>query len=295
MPSSAMKGAGTLDTTPAPCFYEVSRCQRKAGSEGAHMVRVERQGELAIWIVDRPQRRNAMDWATMQAFAQTVEEAVRDPELRVVILTGAAGAFLSGADLYEMAHYRTEADGYRLGQVMGEALRRLEEAPWISIAAINGPARGGGVEVALACDLRVMAEDADLAFVQVTWALIPGWGGGQRLRRRVGPGRALELLLTARRISAEEAFRLGLVERIAPAGQALAEALALAREILRWDPEAVRAIKAVIQDGDSLPFQEALQLERERFARLWAAPAHWVALEHFFQRNRGDPDPDRRV
>ncbi len=131
------------------------------------MLRVERQGELAIWVVDRPQRRNAMDWATMQAFARAVEEAVRDPALRVVILTGAEGAFLSGADLYEMAHYRTEADGYRLGQVMGDALRQLEEAPWISIAAINGPARGGGVEVALACDLRVMAEDADLAFVQV--------------------------------------------------------------------------------------------------------------------------------
>lgn len=271
--------------------YLLMRQNLNPGPEGVCMLRVERQGELAIWIVDRPQRRNAMDWATMEAFAQTVEEAVRDPGLRVVILTGAERAFLSGADLYEMAHYRTEADGYRLGQVMGEALRRLEEASWISIAAINGPARGGGVEVALACDLRVMAEDADLAFVQVTWALTPGWGGGQRLRRRVGPGRALELLLTARRIGAEEAFRLGLVERVAPAGQALAEALTLAREILRWDPEAVRAIKAVIRDGDSLPFREALQIERERFARLWAAPAHWAALERFLQRNRGSPDP----
>ncbi|WP_322798962.1 enoyl-CoA hydratase/isomerase family protein [Thermoflexus sp.] len=257
------------------------------------MLRVERQGELAIWIVDRPQRRNAMDWATMEAFAQTVAEATRDPGLRVVILTGAGGAFLSGADLYEMAHYRTEADGYRLGQVMGEALRQLEEAPWISIAAINGPARGGGVEVALACDLRVMAEDADLAFVQVTWALTPGWGGGQRLRRRIGPGRALELLLTARRVSAEEALRLGLIERVAPVGQALAEAQALAREILRWDAEAVRAIKAMIRDGDSLPFHKALQMEREQFAHLWAASAHWAAMERFLQRNRQALDPGR--
>ncbi|MCS7352315.1 MAG: enoyl-CoA hydratase/isomerase family protein [Anaerolineae bacterium] len=257
------------------------------------MLRVERQGELAIWIVDRPQRRNAMDWATMEAFAQTVAEATRDPGLRVVILTGAGEAFLSGADLYEMAHYRTEADGYRLGQVMGEALRQLEEAPWISIAAINGPARGGGVEVALACDLRVMAEDADLAFVQVAWALTPGWGGGQRLRRRIGPGRALELLLTARRVSAEEALRLGLIERVAPVGQALAEAQALAREILRWDAEAVRAIKAMIRDGDSLPFHKALQMEREQFAHLWAAPAHWAAMERFLQRNRQGLDPGR--
>lgn len=250
------------------------------------MLRIERQGELALWTVDRPQRRNAMDWATMEAFARAVEEAARDPALRVVILTGAEGAFLSGADLYEMAHYRTEADGERLGRIMGEALRRLEEAPWISIAAINGPARGGGVEVALACDLRVMAADADLAFVQVTWALPPGWGGGQRLRRRVGPGRALELLLTARRVGAEEAWRLGLVERLAPAGQALAEALALAQEILRWDPEAVRAIKALIRDGEALPFEEALRAERERFARLWAAPAHWAAMERFLDRTR---------
>jgi len=257
------------------------------------MLRVERQEGLAVWIVDRPQRRNALDWATMEAFARTVEEAARDPTLRVVILTGAEGAFLSGADLYEMAHYRTEADGDRLARLMGDALGRLEEAPWISIAAVNGPARGGGVEVALACDLRVMAEDADLAFVQVTWALTPGWGGGQRLRRRVGPGRALELLLTARRIGAEEALRLGLVERVAPAGQALPEAMALAREILRWDPEAVRAIKALIRDGDRFPLEEALRRERERFARLWAAPAHWAALERFLERSRPASDPDR--
>lgn len=259
------------------------------------MLRIERQGDLALWIVDRPQRRNAMDWATMEAFARAVEEAAQDPALRVVILTGAEGAFLSGADLYEMARYRTEADGERLGRILGDALRQLEEAPWISIAAINGPARGGGVEVALACDLRVMAEDADLALVQVTWALTPGWGGGQRLRRRVGPSRALELLLTARRIGAEEALRLGLVERVAPAGQALGEALALAREILRWDPEAVRAIKALIRDGDRLPFHEALQAERERFARLWAAPAHWVALERFLHRDRRIADPGPSV
>lgn len=257
------------------------------------MLRIERQGELAVWTVDRPHRRNAMDWATMEAFARAVEEASRDATLRAVILTGAEGAFLSGADLYEMAHYRTEADGRRLSAVIGDALRRLEEAPWISIAAINGPARGGGVEVALACDLRVMAEDADLALVQVTWALAPGWGGGQRLRRRVGPGRALELLLTARRIGAEEALRLGLVERVAPAGQALPEAIALAREILRWDPEAVRAIKALIRDGEALPFEAALQAERERFARLWAAPAHWIALERFWDRGARTRDPNR--
>lgn len=248
------------------------------------MLRIERTEGLAIWVFDRPHRRNALDWATMEAFAQAVQEAAGDPHLRVVILTGGEGAFLSGADLYEMSAYRSEADGRRLATLMGEALRRLEEAPWISIAAINGPARGGGVEVALACDLRVMAEDADLAFVQITWALTPGWGGGQRLRRRVGSGRALELLLTARRLSAEEALRLGLVERVAPAGQALAEATALARQILGWDAEAVRAVKALIRDGDRLPFEAALAAEQERFAHLWAAPAHWAAMDRFLKR-----------
>jgi Enoyl-CoA hydratase/carnithine racemase len=127
-----------------------------------------------------------MDWATMETFRpggggslRRSDAAGGDPHRR-------EGAFLSGADLYELSDYRTEADGRRLSALMGEALRRMEEAPWISIAAINGPARGGGAEVALACDLRVMAEDADLAFVQITWALPPGWGGGQRLRRRWG-------------------------------------------------------------------------------------------------------------
>jgi enoyl-CoA hydratase/carnithine racemase len=248
------------------------------------MLRITRKGGLALWTVDRPHRRNAMDWATMEAFARAVEEACADPTLRVVILTGAEGAFLSGADLYELSGYRTEADGRRLSALMGEALRRMETAPWISIAAINGPARGGGAEVALACDLRVMAEDADLAFVQITWALPPGWGGGQRLRRRVGLGRAMELLLTARRIGASEALQLGLVERIAPAGQALAVARALAEEILQWDAEAVRAVKALLREGEEMPYEAALAAERERFARLWAAPAHWAAKARFLNR-----------
>ena len=164
------------------------------------------QPGIAILQVERPEVRNALDWAAMRAFGEGVEQAHAMPELRALVLSGSARAFIAGGDLKELANYPTRADGAKLSAGMSAALARLEALPCPTIAAMNGPARGGGAEISLACDLRVMAADADLGFVHISLGLTPGWGAGQRLLRLAGYSRALEWLATGRVLSAEEAL-----------------------------------------------------------------------------------------
>jgi enoyl-CoA hydratase len=136
--------------------------------------------------LNRPEVRNGLNWAAMQSFAETVEQAHERPDLRVLIVTGAGSAFASGGDIAELQNYPSRADGQRLTTIMGDALCRLEALPCPTIAAINGPARGGGAEISLACDMRVIAEDADIGFVQAKLGIVTAWGGGQRLLRAIG-------------------------------------------------------------------------------------------------------------
>lgn len=239
---------------------------------------------IGLLEVRRPEVRNALDWQAMEAFGAAVEQAHREPALRVLVVTGQGQAFIAGGDLKVLAAYPNEEDGRHLSALMTGALARLEALPVPTIAALNGPARGGGSEVALACDMRVMAANADLGFVQIRQALIPGWGGGQRLLRLVGYARAMEWLLTGRILTAEEALAVGLANRLAPAGKALEEALALAREIAAHPLQTVRAIKALLRAGTTLPPALAAAEERRLFPPLWAEEAHLQAVQTFLQR-----------
>lgn len=249
-------------------------------------------GGIATVTFDRPDVLNALDFAAMERFAAIVAGlhdrlADRASPERVVILTGAGrAAFSSGGDVRALAAHRGAADGARLGRIMGDALLALERLPVPVIAAVNGYALGGGSEIALACDLRVVAEDVKLGLVHATLALIPGWGAGQRLLRLVGYGRALDMLLAARPYSAAELQALGVVHHVAPPGEALAAARALAGRIAAHDAATVRAIKGLLRDGCTLPYDEALAAERARFPELWASEAHWVAVDRFLARKR---------
>ncbi len=176
---------------------------------------------IGILTINRPHVHNALNWTAMQAFADAIEQAHEAAEtigrgLRALIITGAGPSFVSGGDINELQAYPTRDDGLRLATIMGNALQRLEALPCITIAAINGPARGGGAEIAVACDLRVMDEVADIGFIQVKMGISTAWGGGQRLLRAIGYSRALELLVTGRVISATDAlgFRARRVPRI---------------------------------------------------------------------------------
>lgn len=241
----------------------------------------------AVVTFDRPAVHNAMDWPTMAAFAAAVEalEArAADPAggLRVVVLTGAGeDAFCSGGDQRALHTHLAHADGERLARVMGDALARLERLPVPVIAAVNGFALGGGSEIALACDLRVVDEAVRFGLVHLRLGLIPGWGGGQRLQRLVGYGRAVEMMLSARAYGAPELWSLGLAVEVAARGRALPAALAWADRLTAADPAAVRAVKELLQAGWERPYADALALERGLFPPLWAADAHVAAVRAF--------------
>jgi enoyl-CoA hydratase len=269
------------------------------------MFEVDRAG-IGVLTVNRPQVRNGLGWAAMQAFADAVEQAhdaarldpvhldaarlngASDPgtrqPLRALIVTGAGSAFASGGDIAELQAYPTRADGLRLATLMGDALARLEALPCPTIAAINGPARGGGAEVAVACDLRVMDEAADIGFVHARLGILPAWGGGQRLLRAIGYARALELLVTGRVVSAAEAVGLRLANLVTAAGEALAAARRLAEQIAANPPAATQAAKRVLRL--SLAHTEGLSMEAERaeFPALWDTEFRREAVRKFLNR-----------
>ncbi len=241
--------------------------------------------QIGILKVHRPHVRNALSWEAMQAFSDAVETA-RQANLRALIVTGGGQAFIAGGDLKQLADYPTEDDGRRMSRLMTRALHNLEALPFPTIAAINGPARGGGSEVALACDLRIMAENADLGFVQVAWYVTPGWGMGQRLLRLVGYSRALEWLLTGKVLSPQEALEHGLANRVVSKGHALDAALTLAQEIASLPPAVAQSIKEVLRAGVTLPPPTAAKVEHDLFPPLWAADEHVETVLRFKQRNR---------
>ena len=187
--------------------------------------------------------------------------------MQVVILTGAAGVFVAGTDVAEMAGMTpTEHTLLATDQVF----TTLRRCPKILIAAIEGYALGGGCELALACDLIVAGESAKLGQPEIRVGIMPGAGGTQRLLRAVGKYRAMRMVLTGEPVDAREALAMGLLSDVVPDGTALERAMDLARTISRMPPLAVRAIKEVMQLGQDVPLETALQLERKAFQLLFA-------------------------
>ncbi len=246
---------------------------------------------VAVVRLHRPEARNALTWSGMDMFARAVERAAASEQLRALIITGAGEAFCSGGDLFELHDYLGHGDGVRLAQGMGEALDRLEALPFPTIAAIEGPALGGGAELALACDLRVAADGAVLGMMHVRLGITPAWGGGQRLLRLVGYARAFEWLTTGRVLTADEAYAHGVVNRRTGRGQALDEARALAEALTARDADTVRAVKRLLRGGLAMPLPDALQAERKEFPDLWASEAHRAASAAFVSRREPRPRP----
>jgi enoyl-CoA hydratase len=249
---------------------------------------LDKQSDGIVTITfNRPQSLNALNLASMRRFAQVVTDLQDDESARVVILTGAEDrAFCSGGDLVELSQHPTEQDALDFITVMGDALRTLEYLPVPVIAAINGYALGGGSEIAVACDMRIIDEKARLGFVQLRMALTPGWGAGQRLLRLVGYTRALNILLHGHVMRAPEAQNLGLANKVVEQGKALEHARHLARLIADHPPAVVRGIKRLLRAGLEQSYDEALQTEREIFPPLWAAEPHLEAVAAFLDRHR---------
>jgi len=240
---------------------------------------------VATLTVDRPEVRNALDWGAMRAFAETVDRAAKSWDLRALIVTGGGETFVSGGDLKALAPFTKRRDGMRLAVIMGRALERLRQLPCPTIAAINGPARGGGAEIAAACDQRVMAEDADIGFVHASLGITTAWGGARFLLQLVGYPMAIELLTTGRVLKAAEAKEIGLVDHVAAAGGALQAASEIALQMAQHPIEAVRAAKRLLRFAIAHP-EAAKHVERRLFSSLWDSEFRRQAVARFLNRRK---------
>jgi enoyl-CoA hydratase len=229
-------------------------------------VRVESDEGIRTVTVDRPEKLNALNAEVLRALEAALDEAAAEASLRCLIVTGGGEkAFIAGADIEELS--RLNPIEGREHALRGQAvIAKLERLPVPTIAAINGYAYGGGLELAMACTLRVAADNARMGLPETSLGILPGYGGTQRLARLVGPARAMELILSAEKgVTAAEAHRIGLVNRVAPAGQALAAAGELARKIGANGPAACRYAMEAIRRGLEMPLSEGLVLEATLF------------------------------
>jgi enoyl-CoA hydratase/carnithine racemase len=239
------------------------------------MVELERDGGVAVITIDRPHVRNAIGLATMDELDKVIDAAAG---AQALVIKGAGDrAFVSGGDLKELAAIRTDDEAAAMALKMRRVCDRLADFPAPVIAALNGHALGGGAEVAVAADIRVAADDVRIGFTQVKLAIMPAWGGAERLAALVGKGRALLLAGAGTVLGAAEAERIGLVDRVVPRASFEAEWRSLARSLAN-DP--AREIKRLTAGGVA-PDEAA-----RAFARLWAADAHWAAAERMMNGDK---------
>jgi enoyl-CoA hydratase len=247
-------------------------------------VDLSREDGVAVLTVNRPDALNAFDVDTLTELRDHLRQLAEESEVRAVVLTGAGErAFAAGADIKYMSGLEVDQakEWGRLGHEVGYL---LETMPKPTIAAVNGFALGGGCEVALACDLRLAAEDARFALPEVKLGVLPGSGGLYRLPELVGPARALELMYLGEPISAGEAESMGLLNRVVPKGRALEHSIALAREIARRPRDAVAAIKRGVRGSSGVSRAEAVRLTLELSERVFMTDDAVEGYEAFVEK-----------
>ncbi|MBM3984682.1 MAG: hypothetical protein FJ296_03160 [Planctomycetes bacterium] len=232
-----------------------------------NILREDREG-VAFVTVNRPDKLNALNAATIGELHHCFDALAADDAVRAVILTGAGEkAFVAGADISELA-VQTAITARPLAMRGQRMMDAIEACPKPVVAAVNGFALGGGCELALACHLRTAADTAQFGLPEVTLGIIPGYGGTQRLPRIIGKGRALELILTAERVKADEALRLGLVNKVFPAAELRAQTEKLVRRMLAMGPLAVRYALDAVNHGADMPLPDGLNFEATFFGLL---------------------------
>lgn len=244
------------------------------------------QPEAGIWLltVNRPKALNALNAATLDEIAAAVAKVAADDAARVLLVTGAGEkAFVAGADIAEMKDIPVEQ-----AQALSEkgmcVMHAIEALPVPVIALVSGYCLGGGCELALACDWILASDTAVFGQPEVNLGISPGFGGTQRLPRKLGPARALELLTTGRQVKADEALRIGLANHVYPAAELRAKGLELARTIASKGPAAVRLVKQAVQRGGNLDLYSACALETDLFARAFATQDQKEGMRAFLEK-----------
>jgi enoyl-CoA hydratase/carnithine racemase len=253
-----------------------------------HNLLLERDGAVAILTVNRPKVLNALNTQTLDELRRAILDLKHDAAVRAVILTGAGEkSFIAGADINELAT-QTPTTGREHAIAGQHVLDLVEHLGKPVIAAINGYALGGGCELAMACTIRIASDTAKLGQPEINLGLIPGYAGTQRLTRIVGRGRALELLLTGEPISAQEAHRLGLVNRVVAAADLMVEAKKLAATLASKAPVAVRYILEAVHKGVEMPFAQAQIFEATLFGLVASTEDMREGTTAFLEKRKAD-------
>lgn|SRR5690625_2679447 len=241
---------------------------------------------IGMITLNRPEAANALSTKLLDELNQTVEQIKSSASVRVVIITGnGEKAFCAGADLKERRNMNDEQVVQAVTYI-GETINHIEEIPVPVIAAINGVAFGGGLELALACDIRIMAATAKVGLTETSLAIIPGAGGTQRLPRLIGIGQAKRFIYTATPIDATEAFQLGLVEKVVTNDELTKETIKMAEQIAKNGPIAIRAAKTAINAGIETDLQTALNIEHLSYLQTIKTKDRIEGLQAFSEKRK---------
>lgn len=254
----------------------------------SELVLVERTGAIATITINRPDKLNALNARVVADLGQAFGALAgsNDPEpVRVAILTGTGKAFVAGGDIGEMASM-TPVEAKRFADAGQRLCHLIESLPFVVIAAVNGFALGGGCELALSCDFIYAAENAKLGQPEVNLGVIPGFGGTQRLMRRVGIAKARELIYTGDMITAQQALEMGLVNAVCPGADLLSRVRDVAQKIASRGPLAVAAAKRVMLHGETLDMASACELETQAFAVLFGSEDQRGGMKAFIEKSK---------
>ena len=228
-------------------------------------LKLEVENEIAVLTIDRPKALNALNTETLEELNEVLTEIEGRDDVKVVILTGSGEkSFVAGADIAEMINF-TAPEARAFGMRAADPFFKLQNMRQVTIAAVNGFALGGGCEISMACDIRIASDNAVFGQPECGLGIIPGFGGTQRLARLVGMGRAKEIIFTCQNIDANEAYRIGLVNKVVPQAELMDTAKKMASKILRNGSYAVSVAKAAINNGYDMDIKNAVEMEANLF------------------------------
>jgi enoyl-CoA hydratase len=251
------------------------------------LVLTEVRGHVGIITVNRPQVHNAIDVPTLLALERAMDKLEADGEVRVIIVTGAGDkAFMAGGDIVGLNSRQGLAHYLEFSDLVHRVFRRFEISDKPTIAAVNGYALGGGMELMLSADIRILADSARVGLTEISLGLVPGGGGTQRATRQIAPCVAKELMFTGDHIAAEQAVKLGLANRVVPKAELMHEVMALADKIAQKSPLILKLMKRTIQNGAEMPLSAALAYEASMASLVFDSEDAHEGLGAFIEKRK---------